>query len=252
MPWLASGSGSVANVAEIEASPKGRVLVGEPASRFIQISGNPPRPGATIVAPKSLNWFAVYDFRDVGYVTDNDTIDPGAMMKSLKESEPAENAERAKMGLNELTITDWAVKPHYDPATHNMEWGLKIHSSTGEDVINYTTRHLGRGGFVSSILVSDPTHFQQDLAAFRTTDTKLAFKSGSTYAEFRDGDKVAGYGLGALIVGGAAAAVVKSGAGKGILAGLLVFWKLIAAACVAAFAAVAKFFGRMFGRTVED
>jgi uncharacterized membrane-anchored protein len=252
MPWMETGNGAVANVASVEATPKSRVLVGDPASRFIEISGNPPHPGSTIVAPKNLSWFAVYQFHDVGYVTDKDTIDADAMMKGLRDEEPAENAEREKMGLDDLTITDWAVKPHYDSATHNFEWGLKIHSSRGDDVINYTTRHLGRGGYVSSILVSSPETFERDLAEFRISDAKLAFNPGSTYAEFRDGDKVAGYGLAALVVGGAAAAAVKSGAGKGILAGLVVFWKFIAAAFVAALAAAGKFFRRLFGRTAEE
>jgi uncharacterized membrane-anchored protein len=252
MPWMESGSGAISNVAGIEATPKSRVLVGDPASRFIQLSGNPPHEGATIVAPKDLHWFSVYQFHDVGYVTDKDSVDADALMKSLKNEEPADNAEREKMGLDDLKITDWAVKPHYDPATHNLEWGLKIHSSRGNDLINYTTRHLGRGGYVSSILVSDPEHFQRDLAEFRSSDTKLSFNPGSTYAEFRDGDKIAGYGLGALVVGGVTAAAVKSGAAKGLFVGLAAFWKVIAAAFVAAFAGVAKFFRRLFGRTAEE
>lgn len=245
---MESGEGAVSTVAGIEATSKGRVLVGDPASRFIQLSGNPPRDGATIVAPEDVHWFAVYQYHDVGYVSDKDAIDADALMKSLKDAEPAQNSEREKMGLDDLTITDWAVKPHYDAATHNMEWGLKIHSSKGEDVINYTTRHLGRGGFVASILVSSPETFQRDLAEFRADDSKLSFNQGSSYAEFRDGDKVAGYGLAALVVGGATAAAVKSGAAKGILVGLVAFWKVLAAGLVAAFAFVGKFFWRLFGR----
>jgi uncharacterized membrane-anchored protein len=252
MPWMETGEGAISSAAGIEASPKARVLVGDPASRFIQLSGNPPRDGATIVAPKDLHWFAVYQYHDVGYVSDKDAIDADALMKSLKNGEAAQNAEREKMGLDDLTITDWAVKPHYDPTSHNMEWGLKIHSSKGDDVINYTTRHLGRGGFVASILVSSPETFQRDLAEFRADDTKLAFNQGSTYAEFRDGDKVAGYGLAALVVGGATAAAVKSGAAKGILVALVAFWKVLVAGVVAALAVVGKFFRRLFGRAQEE
>lgn len=252
MPWMETGEGAVSTVAGIGATPKGRVLVGDPASRFIQLSGNPPRDGATIVAPRDLRWFAVYQYHDVGYVSDKDAIDADALMKSLKDEEPAQKAEREKMGLDDLTITDWAVKPHYDAATHNMEWGLKIHSSRGDDVINYTTRHLGRGGFVASILVSSPETFQRDLAEFRADDTQLAFNQGSTYTEFRDGDKVAGYGLAALVVGGATAAAVKSGAAKGVLVGLVAFWKVLVAGAIAAFAGLGKFFWRLFGRVREE
>ena len=167
-------------------------------------------------------------------------------MKSLKESQDAANTQqRQQQGLPQLTIVDWAVQPHYDPTSHNLEWGLKLKDFDGENLINDTTRHLGRGGYISSTLVSSPDSFQHDLAEFRASDTKLQFDPGSTYAEFRDGDKVAGYGLAALIVGGAGAAVVKSGAGKGILVGLAALWKFILAGILAAFAAVGKFFRRI-------
>lgn len=252
MPWIDSGQGAVGNVAAIDASKDARVLSGDAVARFIQLSGNLPDPGATIVAPKDLHWFSIYDYSDVGYVTDKDKIDADALMKSLKEEQDAANSKREEQGLPQLTITDWAVMPHYDPSTHNLEWGLKLRSSTGVENINYTTRHLGRGGYISSTLVSSPTTFQSDLTEFRASDSKLAFDPGSTYAEFRSGDKVAGYGLAALIVGGAGAAVVKSGAAKGILAGLLAFWKFILAGILAAFAAARKFFRRLFGFSTEE
>jgi uncharacterized membrane-anchored protein len=252
MPWIDDGAGSVGGVASITANAKARVLTGEAVARFIQLSGNLPDPGATVVAPKDLHWFSIYDYSDVGYVTDKDSIAADALMKSLKEDQEAANTERQQQGLAQLTIIDWAVPPHYDPATHNLEWGLRLSSSDGEDLINYTTRHLGRGGYVAAVLVSSPDTFQSDLAEFRASDRYLAFDPGSTYSEFRNGDKVAGYGLAALIAGGAGAAVVKSGAGKGILAGLVAFWKLIAAGIVAAFAAMRKFIFRLFGRAQEE
>jgi uncharacterized membrane-anchored protein len=252
MPWIQNGTGSVGGVASIEANKQARVLSGDSVARFIQLSGNLPDPGATVVAPKDLHWFSLYDYNDVGYVTDKDSIDPDALMKSLKEIQDAANIKRQQQGLSRLTIEDWAVQPHYDATTHNLEWGLRLKGSDGSDIINYTTRHLGRGGYISSVLVSSPATFQSDLAEFRASDTKLAFDPGSTYGEFRNGDKVAGYGLAALIVGGAGAAVVKSGAAKGILAGLVAFWKLIVAGVVAAFAAVGKFFRRIFGRAQEE
>jgi uncharacterized membrane-anchored protein len=252
MPWLENGQGKVGNVASIEATKQVRVLGGDSVARFIQLTGNLPDPGATIVAPRDLSWFSIYEYSNVGYVKDSDTLDADALMKSLEENQETANAERQKQGLDQFTIVGWVVKPHYDPATHNLEWGVDARASDGTDWINYTTRHLGRGGYVSSVLVSSPESFQKDLAEFRVSDSKLAFNPGSTYAEFRNGDKVAGYGLAALIVGGAGAAVVKSGAAKGLLAGLLAFWKIIAAGVVAAFAATAKFFRRIFGRTQEE
>ena len=252
MPWIENGEGAVGGVASIKASKLARILNGDSAARFMQLSGNLPDPGATVVAPKDLHWFSIYDYSNVGYVTDKDSIDADALMKSLTASQDAANTQRQQQGLTQLTIVDWAVQPHYDPTTHNLEWGLRIKGSDGEDLINYTTRHLGRGGYISSVLVSSPETFSRDVAEFRASDMKLTFDTGSSYAEFRNGDKVAGYGLAALIAGGAGAAVVKSGAAKGILAGLVVFWKLIVAGMVAGIAALGKFFRRIFGRAQEE
>ena len=248
LPWIESGHGQVADVATIDASKGARVLTGQPASHFMELAGNPPVDRATVVAPKNLRWFSVYEYHDVGYVSDKDSVDADALMKKLRDEEPSENAERKKIGLDELNITDWAIKPHYEAATHNLAWGLKIRSSSGSNIINYTTRHLGRGGYLSSILVTSPETFEADLADFRTSDAKLAFNPGTSYSEFRTGDKVAGYGLAALIAGGAAAAVVKSGAGKGIIVGLIAFWKIILAGIVAVLAGLTKFLRRLLGR----
>lgn len=256
MPWIARGEGSVGGVASIPAATDARVLAGDSVARFIQLTGNLPDPGATVVAPKDLHWFSLYDYSDVGYVTDKDNIDADALLKSLREEQDAANVRRQQQGLPQLTIVGWAVQPHYDSSTHNLEWGLKLNGSDGENVINYTARHLGRGGYVSSVLVSSPETFQKDLAEFRASDSKLAFDPGSTYAEFRNGDKVAGYGLAALIVGGAGAAVVKSGAAKGFIAAILIalkgFAKVIIAFFVALFAGVARFLSKLFRRGAID
>lgn len=251
LPWLDSGSGDISGVASIAATPEARFIGGDSAARFIELSGNPPRPDASIVAPNDLRWFSVYQYDDVGYVSDDEKVDADALMKTLKESEPAENAERRRLGLDELYITGWAVKPHYDPVSHNLEWGLNIRSSEPgvPDVVNYTTRHLGRGGYVSSILVTSPETFDEDLAEFRGVDGKLSFNSGNHYSEFREGDKVAGYGIAALVAGGAGAAAVKSGAAKGFFAALLLalkgFGKALIVGIAALFLGAAKL---IFGR----
>jgi uncharacterized membrane-anchored protein len=221
MPWKTDGSAMVSDKASLRASSKIGVLDSSSAKRFLEITGNPPEGEPTIVAPGNLQWFAVYEYGDTGHVSDSDKIDPDALLKSLKDAEGGGNAHRRELGLTDLSITGWAVPPHYDPTTHNLEWGLNIHSSDGEDSVNYTTRHLGRTGVVATTLVTSPGTLQADLAAFREIDRTLAFSQGNGYQEFKQGDKVAGYGLAALIAGGIGAAAVKTGAGKGLFVGLL-------------------------------
>jgi uncharacterized membrane-anchored protein len=84
-------------------------------------------------------------------------------MKSLKDNQDAANTKRKEQGLPLLYISGWAVRPHYDPTSHNLEWGLKLKQSDGVELINYTTRHLGRGGYISSVLVSSPETFDREL-----------------------------------------------------------------------------------------
>jgi uncharacterized membrane-anchored protein len=167
MPWVEGSGATVDDIASIDATSEARVLNGDGANRFIQLSGNPPLDGSTIVAPKDLHWFSVYHYHDVGYVSDKDAVDPDALMKQLKDEEPAQNSEREKMGLDDLTIAGWAVKPHYDPTTHDLEWGLKIHSSNGSDVINYTTRHLGRGGYTNRQCAAVQEAYRQAMKDYR-------------------------------------------------------------------------------------
>ena len=96
MPWIENGEGTVGSVASIAAGKQARVLSGDSVAHFIELSGNLPDPGATIVAPKNLHWFSIYDYSGVGYVTDKDPIDADALMKSLTEQQDAANAQRQR------------------------------------------------------------------------------------------------------------------------------------------------------------
>ena len=239
---------TLADVADVKL-PKGPRFLGQvDTSKFLALNGNPPADNKYTIASKDMRWFAILDYTGDGKVADDDKIDPDAMLKAFRENESSSNAERKSAGLEELTIDGWFVPPHYDAASHNLEWGTRLHGSSGTAVVNYTSRILGRGGYMRTILVSDPEHFAADLAEFRTVMKGYDYKSGQHYAEWRNGDKLAGYGLAALITGGAAAAAVKTGFFKTLLVGLAAGWKFIAVGVVAAFATLKRFFGRLFKR----
>jgi uncharacterized membrane-anchored protein len=118
--------------------------------------------------------------------------------------------------------------------------------------VNFNTRVLGRKGIVSLNLVCDPEDLPASKPEVATLLEGTAFKSGSRYEDFNSKtDKIAEYGLAGLILGGAGL-----GAAKLVKIGLLAkFWKVILAAIVAgkkaillAFAGVAAFAKRLFGR----
>jgi len=237
--------------------PKGaRYLGPEGTSKFLQLNGNPPADHDYTIAPEGLGWFAILEFDAAGYVSDKEKVDPDALFKQLKSNEDEANKERTAQNEPGLHLDRWVVAPHYDTASHNLEWGTVMHTDSGEQVVNYTSRILGRDGVTKAILVSDPTNLSADLAQYRNALGGFAYLPDKKYEDHKAGDKVAAYGLGALVAGGAAAAVVKSGLFAGLFAAILkfgvAFYKLIVVGVVAAFAALRRQISRLFGRKVAD
>jgi uncharacterized membrane-anchored protein len=216
--------------------------------RFAELTGNLPDDNSYTIAAPDYSWFAVMQFDPSGYVKDDEKIDPDALLKTLQEQTVKQNEERREKGLDTLNLVGWAVPPHYDQATHNLEWGTRLSVGSGENV-NYTTRLLGRHGVMSAVLVSDGgAALDRNIVSFRKALAGFAYAPDERYEAYKSGDKVAEYGLAALITGGAAAAVVKVGAAKGIFALLAAFGKYILIGFAAAAAAFRRFFARLFGR----
>lgn len=220
--------------------PEGYLFVGANDTRIIMEANHNPITGREMgfIAPAGEDWFAVFEFSDVGYVKDDDkdSLDATAMLTSIKEGTEEGNKERIKRGWPTMTILGWETPPRYNDITHNLEWAIKAQSS-GAPVVNHNTRVLGRGGVMEVTLVTDPALLNETLPKFKTMLDGFQFKQGHKYAEFRAGDKTAAYGLTGLIVGGGTAALVKTGAFKWI-------WKAVVAG-VAGIAALAK---KLFSR----
>lgn len=251
LPWVeAPAKVTIAGNARLSLDSKTRYLDTKGTDALLKITGNLPEGSSYTLAPKSGNWFVVYSFSDMGYVKDDEKIDADALLASLRENQVASNEARKAQGMPALDIAGWAVQPHYDTATHNLEYGV-IFSSEGSTNINYHMRMLGRHGVMDAALVTTPQYLQTDLTEFRAANRTFAYNLGEDYGSFKDGDKVSEYGLAALVTGGVAAAALKGGLLKGLLAGLAAFWKLIAVAVVAGFAAAKRFFGKIAGSGEE-
>lgn len=242
--WQESGKGEIADKASVKI-PSGYAFLGEAdTSKLLQAFGNPPSSDHFLIAPKSLNWFAVFSYDDTGYVKDDEKIDADDLLKSMQSSDKAGNEQRKKLGLEALYTDGWQVPPHYDTATKRLEWGLRLRGETGEKNVNYTSRILGRSGVMTATLVSDTATLAQNTEEFKKVLAGFDYNSGQTYAEFKNGDKVAAIGLGALVLGGAAAVATKKGLWGAIAGFLAAGWKIVAAAAVALFAGIGKLFGR--------
>jgi uncharacterized membrane-anchored protein len=202
-----------------------------------------PRKDQKDQKDQSGSWFIIFDYRAVGFVKDDekDKIDADALMKSMQEGTEKSNEERKKRGWPSLHILSWAKPPFYDPRTNNLTWGTLLRSEDGQESVNYTTRMLGRGGYMQVDLVTDPEHFAQVVPQYEKVMDKFEFSQGQKYAEFKPGDKLATIGLTALIAGGAGAVLVKSG-----LLGKL--WKLIIPVVLAIGAFFKNLWAKLTGR----
>ena len=248
LPWqVGPASGDVGSRSKIQIPDGARLLPESSGSRFLELTGNLPEPGDTVLIRN--DWWATLSFSDSGYVKDDEKLDADALLSAMRKNEEGANEERAKRNIPALTIDGWIVPPHYDPTTRYLEYGLKLHSADSpQPVVNYTMRLLSRRGYETVTLVTRPETLTQDVQDLHQVLGGFAFNPGETYGEFRAGDHVAEFGLGALVLGGAAAAAVKAGWFKGLIAALVAGWKLVAAAAVAGLAGLKRLFSRATGR----
>lgn len=220
--------------------PDGYVFANANDTRTIMEMNHNPTTGREMgfLAPAGEEWFAVFEFDDVGYVKDDEkeSLDANALLESIRTATAEGNQERVKRGWPTMTILGWETSPRYNETTHNLEWAIRA-SSEGAPVVNHNTRLLGRAGVMEVTLVTDPTTLAATLPKFKSMLEGFQFKQGHRYAEFRAGDKTAAYGLTGLIVGGGTAALVKTGAFKWL-------WKLL----VAGGAGIAALFRKIFSR----
>ncbi|MFC1591331.1 DUF2167 domain-containing protein [Thermodesulfobacteriota bacterium] len=226
------------NLAQIRL-PQGFVFADSNDTRILMESMQNPTSGSEtgFVAPQTLDWFILFEFNDTGYVRDDekDSLDPEAILKSIKESTERSNKERKKRGWPIITILGWEQEPNYNKVTNNLEWAIRGESE-GSLIVNFNTRLLGRSGVMKVTLVTSPESLSYVLPDFKTVLAGFEYQKGRKYAEYRQGDKLAKYGLSALVVGGAAAVAAKSGLFKYI-------WKILAVVGIAVVGFIRSIFG---------
>jgi uncharacterized membrane-anchored protein len=227
------------------AIPDGYVFLDQrETDKFLEMNQNMGGGTEVLVAPKSLDWSAYLSFAEEGYVKDDEKIDAGALLKSLQEGTEAGNSERRRRGWAPLHVRGWAVQPAYNAGTKRLEWATRLESEGSGEGVNFFTKILGRRGYTTVVLVSEPDGLQTAESALNRVLKGYSFKTGETYAEFVPGDKVAEYGLAALVLGGAAAIATKKGL-WGIIGGALAAsWKFVAAGAVALSAGLRKLFAK--------
>ncbi len=224
----------IGDKAEIDVPDGYGFLGAEDTAKMMELMENIPNDNEYLLAPDDLSWFAVFEFNPVGYVEDNETLDPDTLLASVKKGTAQSNVERRNRGWGTMSITGWRFQPRFDQDTKLLEWALDAKmDDTNSEVVNYNTRLLGRTGVMEVVLVAEPETLDSAVAEFKEAITDFSFASGEKYAEYREGDRVAEFGLAALIVGGAAAVATKKGFWAVIAGFLAAAWKFLAVGVIA-------------------
>jgi uncharacterized membrane-anchored protein len=237
------------NLAQLNMSDAYLFADGDDTRAVMEYLGNPPshaEVGMIIPNREDENWFIVFEYSDIGYIRDDDRdqIDPAAILESYRRGTEEANEDRVKMGAAPIHVTGWYEEPFYNPETNNLTWAMMLEDDEKMQTVNYNIRILGRGGYMSAVLVADPerlTALKPELAGIVSS---FSYKSGNRYAEYIQGDKLAKIGLTALIAGGAGAAAVK----LGLFQALAKFWKAIVVGILAFFGGIWKFLKGIFTR----
>jgi uncharacterized membrane-anchored protein len=205
--------------------PKGYLFANaEDTQKLMEYVGNTSsRRDIGLVAPndQSKDWYVIFSYDPMGYVKDDESqsIDQNAILENIKAGTEEGNKRRKEQGFPAIEVTGWQEAPHYDPVAHNLVWAVAAKES-GQALINYNTRKLGRYGVTEINLVTDPQTLPQVKPVLDKIVAGYNYLPGKQYSDFiPNKDKVAEVGLTALIAGGAGAVAVKTG----ILAKLLLF-----------------------------
>jgi uncharacterized membrane-anchored protein len=163
--------------------------------------------GLFVPAAEDAKFFIVAEYSPVGHVRDDDKLDADALLKTVSEGTEEANEERKKQGIPSIQVTGWAEKPRYDRARRQATWAIAA-VSQGQKLINFRTRMLGRQGFLSFNLVTDPATLDRDKVQQALILDKTAFVNGKRYEDYQAGvDKDSGLSLTDLVLGGSAAGV---------------------------------------------
>ena len=243
LKWqLGPNTQSIDGKATLKVPDKYYYLDESETKKYSELNHNPSSRDESLFS-NGATWEAYLNFDAIGYVKDDETIDPEDVLKRYQEGIKIGNEYRKEKGWSTLEVEGWFFKPQYDKEKRLLEWAFLLKdSATQKPVVNYYTKVLGRTGAVSVALVATPENMNASIADFKDKLTGFEFSQGEKYTEFKQGDKVAEFGLAALIVGGAAAIATKKGFFAAILAFLAGAWKFVILAIAGGFGWIKSLF----------
>lgn len=199
--------------------------------------------------PMLDGWGAIVEYSADGHVSDADAakIDYAKLLADMQKDTRDANAERTKAGYPAVDLIGWAETPRYDAGAKKLYWAKTLQfAGENAQTLNYDIRILGRDGVLVISFITGMDQLEAIHAAAPAVMAMPAFQQGARYSDYKPGvDKKAAYGIAGLIAGGAALALAKK---AGLIGLILAFGKKFIVLFGVAFAAIARFFGGMFGK----
>lgn len=199
-------------------------MFGQEAQRLMFLNNGTPHPETEAVLVNDADDMVVFDWQPEGYVSSDDwsKVDAATMLRSIGENTEADNVERRKQNIPEITVTGWLKEPTLDRNTNTAFWTLEL-QSRGRPIVNSIALRLARKGYEQIIWIADKAHFNsgtvlQNMMAANT------FPIGDRYMDHAVGDKMAGYGIAALVATVAGAKIAKAADFVGLLVLLKKLW----------------------------
>jgi len=195
------------------------------AEKMLRENGDSPEGVLALVGHPEGDWLLSIEFDDVGHVSDHDAddLDADDLLDSYREGTKEQNKKRKALGVHELFVDGWTDKPRYDKATRQLIWGLKMHTSENQGVLNVSTNLLGRHGYASTVLMVAPENLAAAQQQAASVIGGVHFLAGARYQDYDPSkDKDSGLSLGGLVLGGVGVAVASK---LGLIAKILLVFK---------------------------
>lgn len=154
-------------------------------------------------------WGVVVGYQDNGHVYDDgaESLNYRSMLAEMKKGMEEVNRSRTASGHERIDLIGWAAKPSYDRKSHTLSWAKELSfGDSGERILNYNVRILGRKGVLILNAVAGMGQFAQVEQNLAEISAAVTFNPGYRYQEFTStADSVASYGITSLVTGGIAA-----------------------------------------------
>lgn len=201
---------SVGSYADILV-PQGYAWADAQTARVMLESVNDPAPDDLIgvLAENSGKWWAVVEFKPVGYLkgANSETLDAQSILKDVLK---VENDRRTSDGVPLVSSLTWESTPVYHAQSHSLSWSIDVNDGSSKGV-NQGMAFLGRHGVLQ---ITDVQPYPAaDTTSLPTLAGNITFKDGEHYTDYQAGDKLAQLGLAGIVSGQTGENVASTGFG---------------------------------------